>query len=93
MTEENALQTALDRHLARGERALDAALLALLETRGEARLAHLARELGVERALVLRSVHGLAERGRVYLLGRIGPGQRVAPAGEVEALRPAPAPD
>ena len=93
MTEENALQAALDRHLARGERALDAALLALLETRGEARLAQLARELGVERALVLRSAHGLAERGRVHLLGRIGPGQRVAPAGEDQALRPVPVPD
>lgn len=93
MTDENTLQAALDRHLGRGERALDAALLALLETRGEALLARLASELGVERALVLRSVHGLAERGRVQVLGRAGPEQRVAPAGENEALRPVPVPD
>ena len=79
-TEQHALQAALDAHLARGERALDAALLALVETRGETRLAHLAREIGVERALVLRSVHGLAERGLLRVLGRVGPSQRAAPA-------------
>lgn len=86
MTEEDALRATLDHYLAQGERGLDAALLALLETRGEARLAHLARQLGVERALVVRSVYGLAERGLVHLHGPIGPGQRVAPAGEDEAL-------
>ncbi|MEJ2632021.1 MAG: hypothetical protein P8011_01000 [Acidihalobacter sp.] len=92
MTDENTLQTALDHHLEQGERALDAALLALLETHGEAPLAHLAHTLGVEHAQVLRSVHGLAERGRIYVLGRVGPGQRAALASEDETFRPVPVP-
>lgn len=80
MREEAALHASLDRHLAAGERGLDAALLAVLEIRGEIRLAHLARKLGVERALVLRAAHGLAARGRLRLRGKTGLALRVAPA-------------
>lgn len=95
-TEEHALQAALDAHLARGERAIDAALLALVETRGETRLVHLAREIGVERALMLRSAHGLGGRGLLRLLRRIGDGQCVAPAaanGDEVGFRRSRAPD
>lgn len=84
MTDESTLRAAFDGYLARGESGLDAALLALLETRSETRLVHLARLLGVERALVLRAVHGLAARGLVNLSGQIGTGQRVAPMGNTE---------
>ncbi|WP_136069286.1 hypothetical protein [Modicisalibacter radicis] len=62
--DEAQLMAAIDRHRLAGEATLEATLLALVELLGDVPADSAARELGVERALVLRAISGLQARGR-----------------------------
>ncbi|GAB2802786.1 hypothetical protein GCM10027040_33630 [Halomonas shantousis] len=67
--DEAELQRALERQQHDGEPPIQATLLALLEQLDGVPLPALARELGIERALLLRAATDLDLRGKLVLTG------------------------